>query len=250
MSVAKRNSPPRPEDARELRDASRPARSAASNAGASATDRDRSDRRARANRPAARRAGRSASPKCSRIFGRAARLDRRQRLGHAVDERLDADEAGARMRSACAIRCSPPPKPISSRTRVDRLRKQRAQVGRRGPIEIERKPRQQRLEQRRLARPQRMPLAPAEERAALRDVSPNHDCRSWCRARASGPSEIPCLAAPRATAPRDYGSSAGRHDDAVDGSAAQRNARLSVSARSVRSQEKPPSFSGARPKWP
>ena len=30
----------------------------------------------------------------------------------------------------------------------------------------------------------------------------------------------------------------------------QRKLRLSVSARSVRSQEKPPSFSGARPKWP
>ena len=30
----------------------------------------------------------------------------------------------------------------------------------------------------------------------------------------------------------------------------QRTARLSASARSVRSQEKPPSFSGARPKWP
>jgi len=31
---------------------------------------------------------------------------------------------------------------------------------------------------------------------------------------------------------------------------AQRKLRLSASARSVRSQEKPPSLSGARPKWP
>jgi hypothetical protein len=30
----------------------------------------------------------------------------------------------------------------------------------------------------------------------------------------------------------------------------QRNARFSESTRSVRSHEKPPSLSGARPKWP
>ena len=43
---------------------------------------------------------------------------------------------------------------------------QRAQIGRRRAIEIERELRQQRLEQRRLPRLERMALAPAEERAA------------------------------------------------------------------------------------
>ena len=47
---------------------------------------------------------------------------------------------------------------------------QRAQIGGRGRGQIEREPRQQRVEQRRLARPQRMALAPAEEGAGV-DVS-------------------------------------------------------------------------------
>ncbi len=43
-------------------------------------------------------------------------FDRRQRFSHAVDKGLDADEAGRGFAFACAIKFSPPPKPISSWT--------------------------------------------------------------------------------------------------------------------------------------
>ena len=46
---------------------------------------------------------------------------------------------------------------------VDRTGEQRAQIGRRRRREIEREPRQQRFEQRRLLRTQRMALAAAEK---------------------------------------------------------------------------------------
>jgi hypothetical protein len=48
---------------------------------------------------------------------------------------------------------------------IDRRRKQRAQIGGRRLAEIDRKPRQQRIEQRRLPRLERMAFAPAEEGA-------------------------------------------------------------------------------------
>ena len=61
----------------------------------------------------------AASSKCRRILRRLSLLDRGERLGHAVDERLDAEKAGlAAARAACAIIDSPPPKPISSATSV------------------------------------------------------------------------------------------------------------------------------------
>ena len=50
---------------------------------------------------------------------------------------------------------------------VDGMRKQRAQIGRRGPGEVERERRQQRVEQRGLTRLERMALA-AAEKGALR----------------------------------------------------------------------------------
>ena len=55
---------------------------------------------------------------------------------------------------------------------------QRAQIGRRGVLQIERQPRQQRVEQRRLLRPQRMALAPAEEGAGaiVSGVAISHGC--------------------------------------------------------------------------
>ena len=60
-------------------------------------------------------------------------VDRDQRLGDGVDESLAADEAAcADWRSACAIRCSPPPKPISRRTSSSVVANSAAQIGGRG----------------------------------------------------------------------------------------------------------------------
>ena len=62
-----------------------------------------------------------------------------------------------------ASRCSPPPKPISSRTAVDRLREQRRQIGDLAVGQAQ--PRQRALDQRALALAQGLALAAAEEGA-------------------------------------------------------------------------------------
>src|SRR5205807_2657813 len=97
------------------------------------------------------------------------RLDQRQRLRHAVDERLAPDEARARMRRRFRTEMLAPAEADLEADVVDRTRKQRGEpIGRRA--EIDREPRQQRLHQRRLMRAQRMALAPAEEGAAASRV--------------------------------------------------------------------------------
>jgi hypothetical protein len=93
------------------------------------------------------------------------RVDRRQRLGHAVEEGIRADEADVRMRLRlrnqvlCAAETDLQPHLI------DGAWKQRAQIRGRRLGEIEPQPRQQRVEQRRLARLERVAFAPAEEGA-------------------------------------------------------------------------------------
>src|SRR6187455_191126 len=72
-------------------------------------------------------------------------VDRRQRLGHAVDERLDADEA-------------------AFEANVIDILEQRTQLGRCRGGQVDGESRQERVEQRGLARPQRVAFAPAEER--------------------------------------------------------------------------------------
>ena len=93
-------------------------------------------------------------------------VDRRQRLGHAVDERLDADEARARMPRGFGDQMLAAAEAAFQPDVVDVV-EQRAQIGRSRRGEIEREPRQQRVEQRRLPLAQRMALAPAEEGAGL-----------------------------------------------------------------------------------
>ena len=114
---------------------------------------------------------------------------------------------------------------------VDRRPETAPRDRRRRRAEIEREARQQRLEQRRLPRAQRMSLAPAEEGAlgfgvvvvgSSRFVKHNDEQMAG-QARPFAPIEVIGF---------------------------DQNAFLSCAARSVRSQEKPPSFSGARPKWP
>src|SRR5208282_3166004 len=95
-----------------------------------------------------------------------------------------------------------------------RHRKQRPQFRRGRMAKVDREPRQQGVDQPRLARAQLVTLAPTKESARLNRRIFVH--------RPSSPAMTNC----------------------------QRKLRLSASARSVRSQEKPPSFSGARPKWP
>ena len=75
---------------------------------------------------------------------------------------------------ACAIMIRRRQSRFRARNLADRHRKQRAQLGGRGPGEIDRQTRQQRLQKPRLARPQLVALAPAEEGA-----------RSACRCRPS-----------------------------------------------------------------
>ncbi len=91
-------------------------------------------------------------------------VDRHERLGHAVDERLGADEADA------GTGLGPPDQMLGAAEAdfelnvIDRVEEQRGEVSC-GGCHIQRKTRQQRLEQLSLARTQRMPLAPPVERA-------------------------------------------------------------------------------------
>ena len=91
-------------------------------------------------------------------------VDRDQRLGHAVDERLDADEAGARMPLRLGDQMFAAAEAAFEPDLVDAV-EQRAQIGGCGRGQIEREPRQQRVQQRGLARLQRVALAPAEKGA-------------------------------------------------------------------------------------
>ena len=94
-------------------------------------------------------------------------VDRGERLGHAVDEGLDADERRCRGRAfACAIIFSPPPKPISSATSLTGTGNSALARPERD-AKIERKPRQQRVEKLGLLRTQLVTLAPAEEGARV-----------------------------------------------------------------------------------
>ena len=132
---------------------------------------------------------------------------------------------------ACAIRCSAPPKPISSRTSSTGCGNKRCEIVRRGRAQIKRQARQQRTEQLGLPRAQRMPLAPAEERAVLMRRSSSGVMHGLREAQTTN------------------GRASPGHFDRIDSRHARaQNAFFSCAARSVFSQEKPPSFSGARPK--
>ena len=91
-------------------------------------------------------------------------VDQRQRFGHAVDEGLAADEAGARMVLGLHREMLAAAEP-DLQADVVCAAEQRAQVARRRHRNVEREPRQQGVEQRGLARAQRVTLAPAEEGA-------------------------------------------------------------------------------------
>ena len=93
-----------------------------------------------------------------------ARRDRGQRLRHAVDERLDPDEAGARMLGGFLDEMLAAAEADFKPHMLNRDGKQRTKVVR-PSVEVEREARQQRLEQRRLRGPECVPLAPSEERA-------------------------------------------------------------------------------------
>src|SRR5262245_31983707 len=97
--------------------------------------------------------------------GEAARMDRRERLRHAVDERLDADEASARLSlGLCDQMLAAAKADLHPHVRGSGW-KQAWKVGRRRLIEIDRELRQQRLKQRRLLALERMSLAPPQEGA-------------------------------------------------------------------------------------
>ena len=158
-------------------------------------------------------------------------VDRRQRLGHAVDERLDADEARARMLRGFGDQMLAAAEAAFQPDLVDTI-EQRAQIGRRGRGQIEPEPRQQRVHQRGLALAQRMALAPAEEGAGWFRFAHDAD-NSWRRTQKR-----------RCPAMRPGIAKQLLNDTAYF------SALFSWLTRLVCSQEKPPSFSGARPKWP
>ena len=174
MSVANRNSPPGRKDARDRRDAGvlheapLPVSPLRPRIGIEQIDaRERLAAARRAVRPHRHdAAGCCRSPRSS-IAASA--------LAMPLTNGSHADEAGVRMASASAIRCSPPPKPISSRTSSTASKQRRRSAGA-GVRQIEREARQQGIEKRRLARPQRVALAPAEESAGPRLAR-----RSSCR---------------------------------------------------------------------
>ena len=166
MSLAKRNSPPRPQDARDLRDAlvlheaALPMPPLRPRIGI-----DQIEARERCRRQPGQHVGRVAVMQPD--VGKLALVDRSQRLGHAVDERLDADEAGARMALGLRDQMLAAAEPAFQAHLVDAV-EQRAQVGWRGALQIERELRQQRVEQRRLPRPQRHGPCAGRRRRRLR----------------------------------------------------------------------------------
>ena len=88
--------------------------------------------------------------------------DQRERLGHAVDERFAADKTSAGMIDGFGDHMLAAAETNLKPNVVDVV-EQRAQRRGRFGRKIERKARKQRFEQRGLARPQFMALAPAEE---------------------------------------------------------------------------------------
>ena len=94
-------------------------------------------------------------------------FDCRQRFGHAVDERLDANETGLRTLSRLGDQIFTAAKADFKLDIADRRSKQRGECVWRPLTEVKREARQQRIEEPRLLRPQLMPLAPAEEGAWL-----------------------------------------------------------------------------------
>ncbi len=98
-------------------------------------------------------------------IGETALIDGRQRLRHAIDEGLDSDEADVRVTLRLRDEMLAPAEPALQMDLADAV-EERARVRGRG-FEIERKPRQQGVEQSRLPRLERVPLATAEERARL-----------------------------------------------------------------------------------
>ena len=136
-------------------------------------------------------------------------LDGAQQLGDAVDERLDAQKADiADGAAACAARCSPPPKPISSQSA-------RGGVGR---------------------------GASGSTGAPGSSAKPTRGSTLVQQPPGTRP-QLGALAAAVEDPPRGRVARLPAH-------ARQLKARRSSAARSVRSHEKPPSSSAARPKWP
>jgi hypothetical protein len=157
----------------------------------------------------------------------AAGFDQSQDFCHAIDKGLAADETLARMGSGLRNQIFAAAEADFEPDRIDRRRKQLREIRRRRLLESERKPRQQRLHQRSVVRPQRVALTAAEEGAVT---------------KTGGVVTRHLTIKPRSC--RQAGV------DRTAGQVSQVAARRSASTRSVRSQEKPPSGSGARPKWP
>src|SRR5271169_149123 len=176
-------------------------------------------------------------------------FDRGERFGHAVDERLDADEAGAGQVLRLRDHRFASAESDLERNLGHRIWKQGPQVSRCWLRQIDGKPRQQRVDQLRLMRAQLVAFAPPKEGAGFVElrlvglwIHNRHFPARRCHSRLS----FPAIAKTRMAGTslrlcrplREFCRSC------------QRNALLIAEARSVFSQEKPPSLSGARPKWP
>ena len=181
----------------------------------SARGRDRAGRSRRAKPPAASRAGASRRRHRPGDWRAACRSTAAHQLGHAVDERLDADEAGCRAR--------PPRGAADARRRRSRSRAD-------------------------LARP--APRTGCADRPGGAAARSSRIARQHARpARRPAAGAWSCRAGGRKTL-----RSTRLRRSAVIGSCRDRRqaatASLSALTRSVFSQEKEPSRPGLRPKWP
>jgi hypothetical protein len=92
-------------------------------------------------------------------------FDRRERLGHSVHERLDANEAGVRQSDSFPNQMFAAAKPNFQAHIVNGRGKQVAKIRGRRLCQIEREMWKQRVEEIRLSRTQGLALAAAKERA-------------------------------------------------------------------------------------
>ena len=174
-------------------------------------------------------------------IGEPAIVNRGERLRHPVHERLGADEPDARMTLCLPDQVLGATEANFQTHMVHGVRKQCTKLVWRWARQIERKLRQQRAEQLGLPRTQRMPFAAAEERAVMM-LAHLTDCRPG---RSEAESRDPSI---RIIGPCGRAIWIPDRPSGVREDTEFQNALRRLGARSVFSQEKPPSFSGARPK--
>ena len=191
-----------------------------------------------------------ASPRCRRMLVSLSLVDRDQRLGDAVEKAVGADEADARMRLGLRDQMLGAAEADLEPHVVDACGNSARRSAGAGFAEIERELSAAASSNSAACRGlQRMALAPAEE-GALRSLGCSSSSPS-CRAIRMPTSLAGSTCQQQSRNARlKAGHSSSIQYVVIGDDAAYFTALLICAARSVFSQEKPPSLSGARPKWP